>query len=364
MGNRTALYDTHVAMNAKLVDFAGWDMPIHYGSQIEEHHIVRKEAGVFDVSHMTIVDLDGDRQREFLNHLLANNIDKLQDKGKALYSCMLNEQGGVIDDLIVYFLGDDQYRLIVNSGTRDKDLAWLEKQSAAFSVVIKEQADLAMIAVQGPHARELAMQCMDESFRKSVAMLDKFFGVQLGDWFVARTGYTGEDGFEIILPNDQVVAFWNALNAAGVAPCGLGSRDTLRLEAGMNLYGADMDESVTPLVSGLNWTVGWKPEDREFIGRTAMQSQRDAGLKEKLVGLVLSGKGVLRNHLKVVTAGGDGEITSGSFSPTLGKAIALARVPVSIGETCQIEMRGKLVDAKVVRPPFVRDGKSQIELSD
>jgi aminomethyltransferase len=364
MGKKTPLYETHQAMGAKLVDFAGWDMPVHYGSQIEEHRIVRRDAGMFDVSHMTVVDLVGAEARPYLRHLLANNVDKLQEKGKALYSCMLNEQGGVIDDLIVYFLEESWFRLVVNSATRDKDLDWIVEQARAFGVDVIEQPHLAMIAVQGPRARDKVLPLLDAANRQAAADLKPFYGEEHGDWFVARTGYTGEDGFEIMLPEDQAVGFWNALKDKGVQPCGLGCRDTLRLEAGMNLYGSDMDESLSPLVSGLNWTVGWRPEQRDFIGRAALERQRAAGPKEKFVGLLLEDKGILRNHQRVVVEGAaEGEITSGSFSPTLGRSIALARVPAQTGERCQVEVRGRLLAARVVKPPFVRNGKAQIELS-
>ena len=363
MGQKTPLYNAHVAMGAKLVDFAGWDMPIHYGSQIEEHNAVRESAGMFDVSHMTVIDLIGDKARDFLRYLLANNIDKLQEKGKALYSCMLKPDGGVIDDLIVYYLTESWFRLVVNSATRDKDLEWIREQAQPFALDIIEQPDLAMIAVQGPDAREKALPLLDERGRDAAAELSLFYAVEIEDWLVARTGYTGEDGFEIMLPDTDAEAFWNALAEAGVRPCGLGSRDTLRLEAGMNLYGTDMDEAVSPLVSGLGWTIGWKPEDRDFIGREALEAERAAGPASKFVGLLLEDRGVLRNHQKVVTEnGGEGEITSGSFSPTLGRSIALARVPVDIGEHCQVQIRGKLLAARVVRPPFARHGKSLIEL--
>ncbi len=362
MGNRTPLYDAHRAMGAKLVDFAGWDMPIHYGSQIEEHHSVRRDAGVFDVSHMTVIDLVGAEARPFLRFLLANDVDKLQQKGKALYSCMLNEQGGVMDDLIAYFLEESWFRLVVNSATRDKDLNWIGAQAEAFGVDVIEQPRLAMIAIQGPNARSKVLPLLDEANRQAAAELKPFFGEEHGDWFVARTGYTGEDGFEIMLPEDDAVAFWNRLTEQGVRPCGLGCRDTLRLEAGMNLYGSDMDESVSPLVSGLSWTVAWTPEERQFIGREALQRQRDAGPSQKIVGLVLEDKGVLRNHQRVVVEGAaDGEITSGSFSPTLGRSIALARVPAVTGAHCQVEVRGKLLAARVVKPPFVRHGKALVE---
>lgn len=363
MAKQTPLFSAHQQMGARLVDFAGWDMPVHYGSQLDEHHLVRRDAGMFDVSHMTVVDLIGEKTRPFLHYLLANNVEKLQVSGKALYTCMLNEQGGVIDDLIVYFLHESWFRLVVNSATHDKDLDWITRQAEAFSVDVIEQPALAMIAVQGPNARDKALSVMNEQQRILAAELKPFFGVEAGNWFIARTGYTGEDGFEIMLPDDEAASFWNALNDAGVAPCGLGCRDTLRLEAGMNLYGADMDEKTSPLVAGLNWTIGWKPQDRDFIGRSALEALRSAGPADKFVGLVLTGKGVLRNHQKVVVDGiGEGEITSGSFSPTLGRAIALARVPVATGEQCQVEMRGKLFDARVVKAPFVRNGEIKVEL--
>jgi aminomethyltransferase len=363
MVNKTSLYDEHVADGGKLVDFAGWDMPINYGSQIEEHNQVRRDAGMFDVSHMTVVDLTGDRTREFLRYLLANNVDRLKDSGKALYSCMLNESGGVIDDLIVYFLQDHFFRMVVNAATRDKDIAWLEKQAAAFDVTVSEHPELAMIAVQGPNARDKTLQQLSDSARAVASDLQPFFGAFDGDWFIARTGYTGEDGFEIILPAGDAVAFWKKLRDAGVRPTGLGARDTLRLEAGMNLYGSDMDESTSPLETALGWTVAWEPAERDFIGRAALEQQRREGTTQKLVGLLLEGKGVLRNHQKVVAEGaGEGEITSGSFSPTLQRAIAFARVPKATGDTCQVDIRGKLLTARVVKPPFVRNGEAQIEL--
>jgi len=363
MTNRTPLYDEHLVDGGKLVDFAGWEMPINYGSQIEEHNTVRRDAGMFDVSHMTVVDLNGARTREFLRYLLANNVDRLKDSGKALYSCMLNEDGGVIDDLIVYFLRDDYFRMVVNAGTRDKDLAWLNQQAAAFDVTVSERPELAMIAVQGPNAREKTLPLLNAAVRTAASELQPFFGVFDGEWFIARTGYTGEDGFEIVLPAADAAAFWQQLRAAGVRPTGLGARDTLRLEAGMNLYGSDMDESISPLEAALGWTVAWEPAGRDFIGRAALEQQRQQGTSRKLVGLLLEGRGVLRNHQKVIAAGeGEGEITSGSFSPTLQRAIAFARVPKATGDTCQVDVRGKLLTARVVKPPFVRNGQAQIEL--
>lgn len=363
MGLKTPLYDNHVEAGARIVDFGGWDMPLHYGSQKEEHLAVRQNAGIFDVSHMTIVDLGGDKVREFLQLLVANDVAKLKDFGKALYTCMLNPAGGVIDDLIIYFIADTQYRLIVNAATREKDLAWIRQQAAPFDVKVDERAELAMIAVQGPNARALATPCIDADWRDAALALKPFNGLRAGDAFVARTGYTGEDGWEIVLPSASAPATWDKLLAAGAAPCGLGARDTLRLEAAMNLYGSDMDESVSPLEAGLAWTVAWEPVDRDFIGRQAMEKLRNSADKKRFVGLLLEDRGVLRNHQKVVVAGvGEGEITSGGFSPTLGRSIALARVPAGDYDRAQVEVRGKLLDVRIVKTPFVRNGKILIDV--
>ncbi len=363
MGLRTPLYDKHVEAGARIVDFGGWDMPLHYGSQKEEHHAVRQNAGIFDVSHMTIVDLSGDKVREFLQHLVANDVAKLKDYGKALYTCMLNPAGGVIDDLIIYFVADTQYRLIVNAATREKDLAWIREQAAPFDIRVVERAELAMIAVQGPNARELAAPCIDADWRDAALALKPFNGLQAGDVFVARTGYTGEDGWEIVLPAASAPATWDRLLAAGAAPCGLGARDTLRLEAAMNLYGSDMDESVSPLEAGLAWTVAWEPADRNFIGRQPMEKLRNSADKKRFVGLLLEDRGVLRNHQNVVVEGvGEGEITSGGFSPTLGRSIALARLPAGDYDRAQVEVRGKLLDVRIVKTPFVRNGKILIDV--
>ena len=358
MTQKTILNDSHRALGAKMVDFGGWDMPISYGSQIEEHHAVRRDAGMFDVSHMTVVDLRGVRCREFLRHLLANSVDKLKVPGKALYSCMLNEQGGVIDDLIVYFLAEDFFRVVVNASTRDKDLAWIEKQAAAFGVKVSERPDFAMIAVQGPHAREKVLGLLTPETRAKAAKIGKFVAVEGDGLFIARTGYTGEDGFEIIVPEKDAVSLWNRLKDAGVAPCGLGARDTLRLEAGMALYGQDMDESVSPYEAGLAWTVALD-EGRDFIGRAALEKQQAAGVPRQTIGLVLDDKGVLRHGQAVYTAAGEGEILSGTFSPTLGKAIALARVPAGDTGEITVDIRGKRVPVRAARYPFVRDGAAQ-----
>ena len=358
MSQQTVLYDKHIEYGGKIVDFAGWDMPVNYGSQIEEHNRVRNDAGMFDVSHMTIIDLTGEGVKAFLQKLLANDVDKLKHSGKALYSCMLNEDGGVIDDLIVYYMNDNWYRVVVNAATRDKDMAWIDQQSTGFDIEINERTDLAMIAVQGPKAREKAIEALPVDVVEAVSELERFYGCDCGEWFVGRTGYTGEDGFEIMLPDTEAPAFWDRLSEVGVKPCGLGARDTLRLEAGMNLYGTDMTENTSPLISGLGWTLAWEPESRDFIGRKAIQKERETGVQQKLVGLVLEGKGVLRGHQKVIVEGiGEGETTSGTFSPTLKQAIAFARVPKETGDSCEVEIRGKRLPAKVVKPVFVRDGK-------
>ncbi len=362
MGSKTPLYDKHVETGARIVDFGGWDMPLHYGSQKEEHHAVRKNAGLFDVSHMTIVDLSGERVRDLLRYLVANDVAKLENHGKALYTCMLNEDGGVIDDLIIYFVSDTAYRLVVNAATREKDLAWIRRHAEAFDVGVTERAELAMMAVQGPRARELAAPCIAVEYRDAALALKPFNGLFAGDWFVARTGYTGEDGWEIVLPAAAAPATWDRLLAAGVAPCGLGARDTLRLEAAMNLYGSDMDETISPLEAGLAWTIAWEPADRDFIGRAALEAQRKDKERRRFVGLLLEDKGVLRNHMKVVVKGaGEGEITSGGFSPTIGRSIALARVPAGDYDRVQVEVRGKLLDARIVKTPFVRNGQIRID---
>jgi len=362
MGDRTPLYGEHERLGARIVDFGGWDMPLHYGSQVEEHHAVRSDAGMFDVSHMTVVDIDGAGARDWLRRLLANDVARLEAPGKALYTCMLNAQGGVIDDLIVYFLAPGSFRLVVNAATRERDLAWINRHAASEEVEVRERPGLAMLAVQGPTARERAVALLPAAQREAAMALAPFSAAQLGELFVARTGYTGEDGWEIILPGEAATAAWRALEAAGVRPCGLGARDTLRLEAGMNLYGQDMDESTTPLESALGWTVSWSPEDRDFIGRGALEVQRSAGAPRKLVGLLLEDRGVLRAHQRVLTPAGEGELTSGGFSPTLGRSIGLARVPADAGERVEVEIRGRPLGARVVRPPFVRNGKVRIQL--
>ena len=360
MGRQTPLFRLHQELGARLVDFGGWDMPVQYGSQIGEHHAVRRAAGVFDVSHMCVIDLKGARVRAFLERLLANDVGRLRTPGRALYSCLLNESAGILDDLIVYYLDEEYFRLVVNAGTRDKDLAWIRTQAQPFEVAVQERDDLAMLAVQGPEARAKAAQLLSPAEAATALALEVFNACELKHWFVARTGYTGEDGFEIMMPAADAVPAWRSLNSLGVASCGLGARDTLRLEAGMNLYGNDMDESTQPFESALGWTVALKPAARDFIGRRALEPLAASGSARRLVGLILEDRGVLRSHQKVIVPGagaGEGEITSGTFSPTLERSIAFARVPAATADAVQVDIRGKLLRARVVKPPFVRFGR-------
>jgi aminomethyltransferase len=363
MGSQTPLFAEHLALGARIVPFAGWDMPLHYGSQLAEHLAVRAGAGMFDVSHMLPVDLAGTSVLPFLRRLLANDAARLKDPGKALYGCLLNPEGGVIDDLILYYLGPERYRAVVNAATAEKDLAWMRGQAAGAELEIRPRRDLAMIAVQGPEARAKTAPLLPAALRDRAPALAPFFAAEGGDWLVARTGYTGEDGFEVLCPGAEAPGLWRGLLAAGVSPCGLGARDTLRLEAGMNLYGQDMDESTSPLAAGLGWTIAWEPTERDFIGRAGLEAERQAGGLPDFVGLVLTGRGVLRPHQRVFADGREvGEVTSGGFAPSLDRSIALARVAPGTGPECAVEIRGKAVPARVVKPPFVRRGEPLIVL--
>lgn len=356
MSKQTPLYQAHVAAGGKLVEFAGWSLPIHYGSQMDEHHAVRSGAGMFDVSHMTVVDLRGSQVEGYLRRVLANDVAKIGD-GQALYGCMLNEAGGVIDDLITYRIEDGFFRTVVNAATRAADLAWLERQAEGFDVRISEREDLAMIAVQGPQARARVIEVLGAPALNEIR---PFRAGCHGEYFVARTGYTGEDGFELLLPEALATGFWSALAAADVRPCGLGARDSLRLEAGLNLYGQDMDTTTTPLVSNLGWTVAFDPPERDFIGRRALEDQRAAGVPQRLVGLVLGKGAIPRSGARVQASEGEGRVTSGSFAPTLGCPIALARIPAGDSTEAEVELRGKRLPARIVKPPFVRNGQIKV----
>lgn len=356
MTKQTALFQEHVAAGGKIVDFAGWQLPINYGSQIREHNAVREACGVFDVSHMTVIDVTGSEAIDFLRVVLANDVEKLEQPGEALYSVMLNERAGIIDDLIAY-RRESGYRIVVNAGTRAKVVDWLAGVVPRYDVALSERPELAMLAVQGPGAIDTVVELFDAP---DIAELAGFTTLELGAAMIARTGYTGEDGVEIILPEDDAVALWRRLLAAGVVPCGLGARDTLRLEAGLNLYGQDMSDANNPLESNLAWTIDWNDEERAFLGREALQSITSNGAERKLTGLILDGKGVIRGGAKVLTDAGEGIVTSGIFSPTLGYSIALTRVPRAAKGEVQVELRGSLAKARLRRPPFVRNGVSLV----
>ncbi|WP_264480664.1 glycine cleavage system aminomethyltransferase GcvT [Psychrobacter sp. I-STPA6b] len=379
---RTPFYQAHLDAGGKIVDFSGWELPIHYGSQIEEHEAVRSDAGMFDVSHMVVTDIEGSEAKAWLQKLLANDVAKLSTVGKALYTAMLNDDGGVIDDLITYRMNEEetQYRIVSNAATRDKDLAQFEKVAKDFDVTLTERPDLGMLAVQGPNAIAKLKQAKP-NWADVLDSLKPFVGYDLTDvegqdWFVARTGYTGEDGVEVILHKDNAIEFFNLLQDNGVKPCGLGARDTLRMEAGMNLYGHDMDESISPYECGMAWTLALK-DDRDFVGRDAMVSKRkqakEAGTAMKQVGLLLESKGVLREGMSVAINSDNnqdtdnqqqGIITSGTFSPSLKQSIAIARIPASVdSDTVQVDLRGKgkFVDVRVIKMPFVRNGKKQFD---
>ncbi|TVQ88584.1 MAG: glycine cleavage system aminomethyltransferase GcvT [Chromatiaceae bacterium] len=363
MAARTPLYGEHLRLGARIVPFGGWDMPLHYGSQLDEHHAVRTAAGMFDVSHMRSVDVVGSDATALLRYLLANDVGRLHQSGQALYSCMLNGHAGIIDDLICYRRRDDAYRLVVNAASTHKDVTWIERHASGRFVRITRRDDLAMIAIQGPQARALTAPLLPAPLAEAAMTLASFHAAEHADWLVARTGYTGEDGLEVILPGSAALDLWQRLLAAGVRPCGLGARDTLRLEAGLNLYGQDMDEDQDPLASGLGWTVAWEPADRDFIGRAALESRRAATDGPRQIGLLLTGRGILRPHQPVLVHGeAAGEVTSGGFAPTLGRSIALARVNADLGSECEVLIRDLAIPARVVKPPFVRQGQARIAL--
>ena len=356
MLKRTALHQRHQEAGARLVDFAGWEMPLHYGSQIEEHHAVRRGAGVFDVSHMRAVGFRGPGSEAALRRLLANDVARIREDGGGLYGCMLNEDGGVLDDLIVFRLQAGRFLAVVNAATAEQDIAWFHRQAEGLDTAVEAREGHSLLAVQGPRARQLALRVLPGA--EAASALKPFRGAEVGELFVSRTGYTGEDGLEILCPDDDAVDLWDTLLAAGATPCGLAARDTLRLEAGLNLYGQDMDPETTPLESGLAWTIAWEPRDRLFIGRAALEAQRAAGVPRQRVGLILEGRGVMRAGQRVRCGEAAGVVTSGSFAPTVGGSVALARVDAGAGERAEVEIRGRWQPARRVDPPFVRHGQA------
>ena len=356
---KTPLFDCHLSANAKMVDFSGWNMPINYGSQLQEHNCVRNNCGIFDVSHMLGVDIYGSQAEEFLRHVLACDVVKLK-VNSAQYGCMLNHDAGIIDDLITYRVGSDSFRIVINAGNRESDVAWFRENSKNFDVMLSTLENLAIVAVQGPNAVEVVSKSVPCNISAEVKSLKPFTFKQSGDWFFARTGYTGEDGFEIMMPGNEAVDFWNKILSNGGEPVGLGARDTLRLEAGMHLYGSDMNDSTTPLERGLGWSVDLSDETRDFIGKKRYLELKTQGVSTKWAGVVLREKGILRSGQEISFDNGSiGYITSGSFSPTLGLAIGLAYIP-KVGSNPQVNIRKKLLEIEVVKPRFVKNNKSLI----
>lgn len=351
---RTALYESHLTAEAKMVDFSGWEMPLHYGSQINEHHVVRQSAGMFDVSHMGVVDIHGENAEQTLRRLMANDVAKLND-GQALYTCMLNHEGGVIDDLIAYRLSTHSYRLVINAGRRKEDIDWIQQQILFHpGTELTIHQDMSIIAIQGPQALERIRPL----FGDKIQTLKPFRFFVSENTMIARTGYTGESGVEVILPAKDAAALWQQCLNAGILPCGLGARDTLRLEAGYNLYGHDMDESTSPAISGLNWTVDLSDPARDFIGKSQyLQHKQDSD--RQFIGVIMTERGVLRDDQPIYSQGSVvGAITSGGFSPTLGCAIGLARIQQDKDKsTLSIERRGKHIPLQTIALPFVKQGK-------
>ncbi|MBF0161007.1 MAG: glycine cleavage system aminomethyltransferase GcvT, partial [Magnetococcales bacterium] len=350
---RTPLFDRHVALGGKMVPFAGWEMPLHYGSQLREHEVVRQRCGMFDVSHMGVIDLQGDRVEKMLRFLLSNDIARIPDPGQAQYGLMLNATGGISDDLIAYRIDRQHFFLVVNAANRDKAVAWIRVHAPSYGVQVVDRRDGMILAVQGPQSAAQLRLALPEGLGKEIHALKPFHFFQKAGWRIARTGYTGEDGFELMLSADDGIMAWENLLRVGVTPIGLGARDTLRLEAGMPLYGHDMDGHTTPMVTGLAWTVAWEPLDRDFIGRQALAPLWGQNPTHKRVGLILQGRGVLRDHQEIFWQGKPaGQISSGGYSPTLEKGIALARLirDVPVGSLCQVDMRGRFMDVQVVRP--------------
>ncbi len=357
MGLRTPLYEQHLALGAEMSEVNGWELPLHYGSQVEEHCQVRKDCGVFDVSFMTVVDVLGEQAKAYLHYLLANDVELLHGNGSGLYSVMLNEQAGIIDDALIYLMPDG-YRLMFNTGFTDRIIGWMKLNKGIFKVTIKPQQDIAILSIQGPNAVSKLVKLLDQQYVAQLEKLQPLYSCLVGGWFISRTGYTGEDGVEIILPKAEAEHLWLELVGAGIMPIGMRARDTLRLEAGYSLYGQDMNEDISPLSCNMDWTVAWIPEDRNFIGREALDKKRQNGICNKLIGLVSEERGTLHNGQLVRIEGKEeGVITSTNFSPTLGKCIALARVPVKTGSRAEVEIKGKWYPVRIVSPRFVWHGE-------
>ena len=358
---RTSLFDLARLQNARFTAFSGWEMPVQYRGLKLEHQAVRSGVGMFDISHMGKFTFVGNDLIDAWQTLVPSDLSRLQP-GEAMYTVLLNSLGGIIDDIIFYYQGkqgtEQKAVVIVNAGTTNKDRDWISSHLKDSSVVMKDiSVQQALIALQGPQATTVLQGLVAEDLSNIDAFSHRTVNINGSAAFIARTGYTGENGFEIMLAPDTAQQLWQSFLDAGVVPCGLGARDTLRLEAAMSLYGQDIDEKTTPLEAGLGWVVHLKDKG-DFIGRSVLEQQKAEGVKRRLVGIEMSGRHIARHGYKVIYKGeAVGEVTSGTLAPTVGKAIALAYVPKTLskpGQTLEIEIRGKTYPATVVKKPFYR----------
>jgi aminomethyltransferase len=351
--NKTALHESHIELGAKMVNFSNWEMPISYTSFIEEHNAVRNAAGIFDVSHMAVFDFMGGNQIAFFEKIFANDIKKISQNNKAIYGALLNEEGGILDDLIIYH-ANSKFRLVSNCSTREQNRDWYKKHAIEFGVEVIERSDMGILAIQGPDAlnKILAISEIDHQANN----LQSFGCIFDGEKLFARTGYTGEDGLELIVPNSDIKSLWNKALELDCTPIGLGARDTLRLEAGLNLYGNDMTVDNHPYESNLGWTIDMNDENRQFIGKDALLSINQSESK-KIVGIILRDKGVLRTGYEITHGQGNGIVLSGSYSPTLQSSIGLARVDRGYQENGKVMIRNKELNIDFVSPRFLRQGK-------
>lgn len=352
----TPLHPSHIELGAKLADFGGWDMPIEYAGTVAEHTMVRETVGVFDVSHMGKIDIRGDGATDFVNSVLANDVDRIT-AGEAQYSLLCNDAGGVIDDLLVYRLADDHVFIVPNAANAQKVVAELVSRRPAGLTIDDLHDAMGIIAIQGPRSAEVLQALALPSDHDYMSVVVSTYAG--ADVLVCRSGYTGELGFELLAPTDVLVELWNAaLEAAGAVgggPVGLGARDTLRTEMGYPLHGQDISPTITPVEAGLTWAIGWDKPD--FAGKAALVAERERGPGRRLRGLRAEGRAIPRSHMQVIDASGTplGEVTSGTFSPTekVGIALALLDPAVNVGDEVMVDIRGRSTAFTVVKPPFV-----------
>ena len=361
---RTPLYSLHRELGAKIVEFGGWEMPVQYSGILEEHQAVRERAGIFDVSHMGELVLKGPDAFAQIQKLTPNDVSKLTD-GKCHYSAFLTERGTYVDDLLVYRRAPDSFMLVVNASNTPKDFAWAKSHVSGNLKVEDKTEDYALLSVQGPRAVALCQRVCSANLSDIPYYAFRTMNVLGAPALVSRTGYTGEDGFELMVPAAEAEKVFRKLleegRADGVLPCGLGSRDTLRLEAKMALYGNDIDETVTPWEADLAWTVKMKKGD--FIGRDALEKQKQQGVPRKLVGFDMTDRGIARHGYPAQTQAGAGVVTSGTHSPTFGHPIGLALLPASaseVGSEFSVDIRGRQARAKVVETPFYKRKKEEV----